>query len=223
MNKISKVIKETLTINQLAQNFFDMNYAEQWEKAKYDSFDSFKRLKEMYKEIPLTRTMIINLFAEGKFYDGFLCAMVWGNIGNNIKGSEIIKFVFDEKNEGFIVNTIKLVMEQLQKGDIHEAYATLNEGDHKISGVGESFFTKLLYFAGATIDNLSPKPLIYDRNMDIVYKATKGKEIKKKPVERYLDYCKMMEEIKESLGLPTSGHVEALLFPPIMRKVLLNV
>lgn len=224
MKSISELIKERLIIQNLAERLYCKDYGYLWKKGLYQGNDSFEALKMKYGSIPLTRQMIINLFAEGNYYDGFMCAMIWGGIGNNIKGKAIFNSVFSKTNKKEIVDKLKRVIRILQNGDVKTAYSTLQySGENKIEGIGESFFTKLLYFAGAKMDSLPIKPLIYDHIMDEAYNdiliLTKSK-IPNDPFERYEDYCQKMDELCYLLNLPTSGHVEALLFCPGIRDAI---
>ena len=69
---------------------------------------------------------------------------------------------------------LERVIDLLVNGDLNTAYSSLldsnQENGNAISGVGESFFTKLLYFAGANCDCLAIKPLIFDNNIKIFYR-----------------------------------------------------
>ena len=224
METISNLIKERLIIQNLAERLYSKDYGRLWEKGLYQGNESFEALKKIYEGIPLTRQMIINLFAEGDYYDGFLCAMIWGGIGNTIKGKTVFNSIFNAANRKDITEKLKRVIRMLQKGDVKTAYSSLQYGgENKIEGVGESFFTKLLYFAGAKMDSLPIKPLIYDHIMDEAYNKilTLTQSHKpNEPFERYEDYCQKMDELRHLLNLPTSGHVEALLFCPGIRDVI---
>lgn len=178
----------------------------------YQGNTEFKTIKGKYGNTPLTRDFIIDLFNSGKYYEGFLCAMVWGNIGTYQGGSKRFESVFNANNK----NKINNVVNKVQNGYIDKAYCSLCKGgENYIAGLGEAFFTKLLYFAGMTNVTLTPKPLIFDRNMKDIYKQLLsfiGASMPKGELNRYLDYCEKMEELRYLLKLPTAGHVEALLF-----------
>lgn len=224
MKVIAELIKKKMpNYAHFALCAFSMPYNHQWNKNKYVNWDKelsenqFSKLKKSYSDRPLERQMIINLFAEGKLYDGFLCAMIWGSIGNNIKGKETFKSIFEKDHHQKIENVVNL----LWQDGLKEAYKSLDSGDSKIENVGESFFTKLLYFAGAHMTNLNPQPLILDSNMHLVYKHIRS-DISNDPIEMYVDYCNEMEELRRHLVLPTAGHVEALLFCPGIRDLIFD-
>lgn len=201
---------------------FNHEFTKLWDSKKYDKANcaSYKLLKEKYRNEVLNRRMIINLFKnEETYYDGFLCAMIWGKIGSyNI---EWFKRVFNEENDN--KQKVRNVMNLLKEGKLYDAYDRLSKGSGKIDGVNEAFFTKLLYFAGTAIcennqSQLPFQPLIFDSIMKGVYvrmsKFIIGSQIPEDSYEQYEDYCKIMGKLNEYLGLDTSGYVEALLFRP---------
>ena len=200
---------------------YSMPYNHQWYETKYNNWaegTSFQKLKDKYSSLPLNRQMIMDLFKNGNYYDAFLCAMIWGNIGANRIGKRCFSFVFREDNKADIEQHLNNVIDLLQNKDVAQAYQSLLwGGTNKIAGVGESFYTKLLYFAGGSICGLNPQPLIYDSVMHEVYKEFQkiiGFQTPQGNVNEYMDYCTKMEELRKLLSLPTAGHVEALLFVP---------
>lgn len=223
MKKIADLIKTNFPkYKKLARTEFNRNFKAKWDKPMYKGNSTFETLKEEYSGKELNRQMIIDLFREGKCYDGFLCAMVWGNMGTYRGGRKRFDGVFNTVNEPAIRAKINSVVDLLQKGKIKEAYLSLcDKTDNGIIGVGEAFFTKLLYFAGAGINtDLHPEPLIFDRNMREVYYAIVKNAGEKNRGAKYFDYCNKMEELRKLLGLQTAGHVEALLFSRDVRELL---
>lgn len=217
-------------------NYNDDN-KQQWEKKMYNrekeenkGYKEFQRIKRLYEynpltkeRIPLTRDMIIDLFKQGKYFDGFLCAMVWGNIGTYQGGRQRFEDIFNESNK----EKINRVVELVRSGDVEKAYLSLcdkTQNGNGIKGLGEAFFTKLLYFAGMSRIAMKPKPLIFDRNIRIAYNnilSILGEKPHKGAFNRYWDYCTKMDELCFLLKLPTAGHVEALLFKQEIRDSLL--
>ena len=213
MKRVSELIKRSCPSYQdLSKDVYAYNYDNKWDKPMYKGNAVFEELKKKYGHQSLTRDMIINLFKQGKYFDGFLCAMVWGNMGTYMGGKKRFESVFDNSNKDKIDNVVAL----LKNGDIENAYTSLcNKEQNGIRGLGMSFFTKLLYFAGASINNLPFQPLIYDRIMDQRYTRILSIIGKNKPrgeYNRYKDYCKRMEELRKLLDLQSVGQVEALLF-----------
>lgn len=194
-----------------ANTAFGTDYSSKWNKPMYQKNEEFLRIKDLYGNMSLKREMIIDLFKQGKYFDGFLCAMVWGNMGTYRGGANRFNSVFDDSNK----DKINRVVELVRSGDVEKAYLSLcDKTQNGIKGLGEAFFTKLLYFAGASQD-LKPMPLIYDSKMRIVYKkilSILGQNPPRGAFERYWDYYTKMEELRSLLNLPTAGHVEALLF-----------
>ena len=230
MITIVELISKRLSLQNFAEGLYELSYNHLWGRKMYNENDVFNQLRKKYNETTLNRQLIVNLFKEENYYDGFLCAMVWGGIGSNMKGKDIFNSVFSEENQTRICKKIEKVVQILKDESkaseerIRMAYLSLSDKNmNGIEGIGESFFTKILYFAGAGIDSLSLKPLIYDRHMREAYqKLTKqlGSQETEKPVEQYIDYCYKLEELRKQLKLPSAGHVEALLFQPTIRRVI---
>ena len=231
MKTTADLIREKLSLQNFAEGLYELSYNSLWYRKMYNENDVFKQLKNKYKDISLNRQMIINLFKEGNYYDGFLCAMVWGGIGSNVKGKEIFNSVFSKKNQAGISKKIEHIVQILKdvskepKERVIIAYLSLTDKtENGIEGIGESFYTKILYFAGAGIDSLTLKPLIFDRHMRDVYKKLTNKsdlqEIGKPAEQQYVDFCCKMEELRKQLNLSSAGHVEALLFQPTIRQVI---
>ena len=226
MKNIARLIKTNFPdYKKLSEEEFNRNFQVKWDKPMYQRNDTFKTLKEDYSGKELKRQMIINLFREGKYYDGFLCAMVWGNMGTYRGGQNRFEGVFDVNKRDEISSKLEKVITLLQEGKEEEAYRSLCDKTYNgIIGVGEAFFTKLLYFAGAGINtDLHPEPLIFDRNMREVYYAIVKNTGEKKRGAKYFDYCYKMEELSKLLGLQTAGYVEALLFRQDIRDFLCNL
>lgn len=220
MKQIAYLIQTKLpNYKEYAFCAYNMPYNHLWEETKYMNWSngtSFINLKAQYSNVPLNRQMIIDLFRIGKYYDGFLCAMVWGNIGTNLGGKKCFNNVFSTTNKTVIEKKIINVISLLQNGNITQAYQSLlSGGKNKIAGIREAFFTKLLYFAGGSICGLTPQPLIFDSVMQGLYKNfpnNNGSQPSRRLVNVYIDYCTKMEELRKLFFLPTAGHVEALLF-----------
>ena len=223
MERIATIIKtkDSNYVNS-ANEAFDIKYNSKWEKDMYQSNKEFQRIKGLYGNLPLTRDMIIDLFKQGKYFDGFLCAMVWGNIGTYQGGRQRFEDIFNESNK----EKINRVVELVRSGDVEKAYLSLcDKTQNGIKGLGEAFFTKLLYFAGMTRIVMKPKPLIFDRNIRIAYNnilSILNEPPQKGAFKRYWDYCTKMEDLRFLLNLPTAGHVEALLFKQEIRDSLCN-
>lgn len=229
MKRIANLIQTKLpNYKDFAICAYNMPYNHQWWENKYIRWEKsliktpFTNLRNSYATLPLNRQMIMDLFRNDNYYDAFLCAMIWGNIGANLSGQKCFTSVFCKDNKADIEQHLSNVIDLLQKKEVVQAYQSLLwGGTNKIDGVGESFFTKLLYFAGGSICDLNPQPLIYDSVMHEVYKKFQNKIGFQTPqgfVNEYMDYCTKMDELRNLLSLPTAGHVEALLFMPGIRE-----
>ena len=213
MKRVAALIQNKYpNYQELAKGMYNNNYDDKWEKPMYKGNSVFEELKKKYGHLSLTRNMIVDLFKQGKYFDGFLCAMVWGNMGTYRGGKKRFQSVFDNSNKNKIDNVVAMLM----NGDIENAYISLcDKNENGIIGLGVSFFTKLLYFAGASINNLPFQPLIYDRIMSQRYTRILSIIGENKPrgeYDRYKDYCEKIEELRKLLKLQSVGQVEALLF-----------
>ena len=124
----------------------------------------------------LHRDWIIEQFGNReKYYNGFVAAMLWGGINANrpVKGQagnvETTNFhkAFSVPKEK-ITENLEQTRLWIAKDKIYELHAEYQDGKFKIPGVGESFFTKLLFFAGMNTTN-PVKPLIYDKWTKIMH------------------------------------------------------
>ena len=230
MKRIANLIQTKLP-NYEAYAFcaYNMPYNHQWNETKYTNWSngtSFTNLKDQYSSVPLNRQMIIDLFKMGYYYDAFLCAMIWGNIGTNLGGQKSFSNVFCTTNKAQVEQSVINVISLLRNRNVPQAYQSLLiGGTNKIAGIRESFFTKLLYFAGESICGLNPQPLIFDSVMHGVYNKILNITRSLSPhgfVNVYMDYCTKMEKLRELLFLPTAGHVEALLFCPGIRHYIFH-
>ena len=217
MKAIAQLIKTSLPdYEKKAEEAYNRPLNHLWNKEMYIGNPAFEKLKNNYMDKDLTRDRIFELFREKKYYDGFLCAMVWGNIGTYRGGEKHFTDVFNA-NQQNIEDKIESVINILQAKNIKEAYYSLcYKHDNKIDGIAESFFTKLLYFASADISGLPFQPLIYDKKMakiyeKILYRLGTGQ----KPTigyNNYANYCYTIEKLNQELKLKNAGYLEALLF-----------
>ena len=189
-----------------------------WERPMYQGNPVFVVLKEKHgkdNSKVTTRSQIIELFKEGEFYDGYLCALVWGNIGTYQNGRQNFNNAFSISKEDCVkkISDIKL---KIAKNDIPGAFNSMCRGRNNcIPGLGVSFFTKILYFVGATLEN-STKPLIFDsmslKILNRIYKDAGILRQARQTTQCYIDFCREMNSITKALDLPTPGHLEAFLF-----------
>lgn len=109
------------------------------------------------------------------FYLGYLTALMWGGVNatrpvsnqpGNLRTTNFYQALSVPKKT-IVENLLRTqdLINQNRLKTVHEHY--LN-GDFKIPGIGESYFTKLLFFAGYPTNN-PIKPLIYDKWTKIMH------------------------------------------------------
>lgn len=203
---------------ELAECCFNRSH-DLWERPMYQSNATFLSAKSIYGIDGInkvtTREQIINLFLKKKYYDGFLCAMVWGNIGTFQNGREHFESAFSANRDN-VIKAIENVQNHIIQGKVEDAYDSMcRNGENYIPGIGVSFFTKVLYFVGASC-NCIEKPLIFDStSIKILNRIYHDNKVKGKAYQSYRHYHmfnQKMAEISTELQLPTPGHLEAFLF-----------
>lgn len=196
-----------------------------WERPMYQDNMVFKKLKEKYgkvgKEKVTTRKQIIDLFAAENYFDGYLCALVWGNIGTYQGGRERFEKAFTNDKKD-VENKIKNIKQLISDNKIGDAFFSMcssrkNLINNNLPGLGVSFFTKILYFVGATVD-CETKPLIFDvtslQILNRLYKDEESQKVARQTQSQYVYFCNKMNILSKDscLDLPTPGHLEAFLF-----------
>lgn len=188
----------------------------------------------------LSREDVFCRFQESK-YKGFVAAMLWGGMSpNHIKNA----MSYPQNKVTTILEKISEVLNT--ENDIRSAYLAfsgklkIDDTDCKIPGVGESYFTKLLFFLNGQ-DNTC-NPLIYDNQLKRVhaalmkdegladkyftkrYRTTQnGREFvvsqklgrnnpdKWQNVDFYMDYLGRMKSLADNYN-KTPGELEGILF-----------
>ena len=190
-----------------------------WERPMYQNNETFLSAKARYGTDGInkvtTRKQIIDLFKKKEYYDGFLCSMVWGNIGTFQNGREHFESAFSANKEK-VIDAIKGAREHIVKGEIDGAFVSMcKNGENYIPGLGVSFFTKVLYFVGTSCD-CREKPLIFDSTsikiLNRIYYDDKVRIKAYQSCRHYQIFNQRMARISAELKLPTPGHLEAFLF-----------
>lgn len=136
------------------------------------------RAMEDQGDIPdmIHRDWVLEQFKDpSRYYLGFVTAMMWGGINSkrpvsnrpgDLRTTNFYK-ALEVPQHTMTQNLIKTrnLIEQAQLATAHEGY--LN-GALRIPGIGESYFTKLLFFVGYHTAN-HVKPLIYDKWTKIMH------------------------------------------------------
>lgn len=203
-----------------------------------DLFESIERLGN-----DIGREDVRNLFLEGNFYDGYVATMLWGRIDltryNDIQETNGYKALTIKKD--VIVEKLKRVSDLLIKNDLPNAFLSfLDNSENRIEGIALSYFTKLLFFLP---NNISPKPLIYDKWGIRIHAAlmkdenidydnflsifdpqpyVRGGNDRNVLLESYLEYCSRINNLYDSLNIDSSKDIEAFLFGMPLRGAVGN-
>jgi len=190
---------------------------------------------------PLNRDNVFNFFANGDVYKGFVAAMIWGglNFGMPSRGHAGDKTTTDfyralSTGRDEITARLNNVKALLSNNNVATAYQYLENEGH-INGIGQSYFTKLLYFLGDKSSTLIKDRwgdvmhycLLIDRGEEEIanncYSVSRvqGKiEVKQRfgnnRAQVYLNYVSAMNDAVASYDFD-AGHLEAFLFGKPMR------
>lgn len=195
----------------------------------------------------LNRDIIIDAFNKNDYFKAFVLAMMWGGINAtrpSQKGNKITTNFYKSLIEGkeSISNKIERIVNLINENEIEKAYLSMMpENENQIQGIGESYFTKLFYFISCNNNNITVKPLIYDKwtklihigllteanEIDLLCKFYKINDIKlkilppnktdiiypknDKKIDSYLDYITRMNIIADENQINV-GKLEAYLF-----------
>jgi predicted nucleic acid-binding protein len=140
-----------------------------WSTYDENPLNEIPQFRELLDHIPesINRERIIQDFRDGKFYRGFVMAMMWGGIGlrpqKGSKGNKQTTSAYKAFSTipEIVDSRLRLVRDKIANEEFHSAYNLL-AGEMKFDGIDVSFFTKLLSFISETF-NPSKNLLIYDK------------------------------------------------------------
>ncbi|MDA7532388.1 hypothetical protein OAK70_02445 [Akkermansiaceae bacterium] len=136
----------------------------------FESFGEYAEFKQRFPEKTVTRQDIVNLFAKGDVYQGFIAAMVWGYInasrprtkGGGRESTDFYKALSHPKSD--LVDSIHAAQDWLMDNDLAMAFNHfMPSGKYKIPGVSYRYFTKIFFFLGEANPAIATKPLIFDK------------------------------------------------------------
>jgi hypothetical protein len=170
--KINKPLilgKPDQTINLISKNYF---------QGQYQKFPVIHEIKNRFPNIlskSIQRDDVLKIFAEKKYYLGFITAMLWGGINgtrpkktNNQETIDL--YVLLKEDQKKIEKIIQQVKKYIQKNELENCFNYLSN-DGKINGIGHAYFTKLIYFLGHGDNKVKIKPLILDKWTSNAYLA----------------------------------------------------
>lgn len=222
-----------------------------WSAYKHNQFlmehTDFSRLIHS-RQIPeqLHRDWILEQFKNrDTYYIGFVSAMMWGGINDSrpLKG-----YAGDLRTTNFyralttptqrIIDNLDTAKHLIAQNRLKEVFQRYLQEDFKIDGIGESYFTKLLFFAGYHSGN-PIKPLIFDKWTKIMHvwlllstnehdrlfkfykKSSICQNVIQKPglltvnrgdeADAYVDYVARMNQLAQHFGVEVSN-LESYLF-----------
>ena len=191
-----------------------------WDRPMYQQNPVFQSLKAKYGIGPnavVMRNQIIDLFSKGKLYDAYLCTLVWGNIGTFQNGRHNFESAFSVPKQD-VEKRIKNLIKLIATDNIEDAFNSMCiGGTNHFSGLGVSFFTKILYFIAESLStSITVFPLIFDSNslkvLNRIYRDQGVQENARQTKAHYLFFCNEMSRSSGNLKLPTPGYLEAFLF-----------
>jgi hypothetical protein len=141
-----------------------------YNKNPLNEIPSFKQLLDQIPEL-INRECIIQEFANGNFYKGFIMAMMWGQIGNQPgqKGDKTTTDAYKSFSTSpeVVDSRLRVIRYKIANEEFHNAYNLL-AGEMKFDGIDVSFFTKLLSFISETF-NPPKNLLIYDSRTKLIH------------------------------------------------------
>jgi len=152
----------------------------------------------------------VELCSDSALKFGVLCLM-WGYASQGYGLYRIGKIL---ENNLYIEKLSKNVsgsLSYLKKNNIRSAYL-LWEGANHIPGIGESFFTKILYFLCKVIDESDPKVLIKDSITSNNAATFFGiKRLRNRGIEYFIDYISLLQFVAKEKKI-TAEKAEEFLF-----------
>lgn len=155
-------------------NLLDDQNLGQW-KSSYDHqvfnhFEVMLQLRERFPDKVINRADIIILYQDDERYLAFIAGLVWGFINctrPNIKnGDRTTTNLYRALNhpQHAVEAMLDAVELNLINGDCGEAFTSLMpNGEHRIPGVGSSYFSKVLFFLSMSNQAIIQKALIADK------------------------------------------------------------
>ncbi len=175
-------------------------------------------------KLQITKKTIV-LFGKNKLLEAELCSdsalkfgvlcLMWGYASQGYGLYRIGKILEDNFYIDKLSKNISGSLSYLKKNNVRSAYL-MWEGANHIPGIGESFFTKILYFLCKVIDESNPKVLIKDsitsNNAAIFFGI---KRLRSRGIEFFIDYIYMLQFVAKEKKI-TAEKVEEFLFSNTM-------
>lgn len=158
---LKKNLKNIQKIEQpsfkIANNYFNYRHHEVIDDILSDCTDGY-----------IGREQVTAYFKNHHYYKGFFAAMIWGGVSTGgVTGDNLTKLldVTPERLNGIVLVVKRLLAQQA----FSQAYNYM-EGEGKLKGLGDAYFTKLFFFVAAA-DTLTVIPPIFDKWTRLAYCA----------------------------------------------------
>ncbi len=146
-------------------------------------------------------------------YLGFIAAMMWGGMNasrpSKDGGVPYFERLLNHPEEKVRV-AIQYAESQIEIGNFHELYRSFEGGDHKLPGVGLSYYTKLFSFLGETLEKVELKPLIFDKWLANAHCALLIQLKQQKEFDKLPYYQSISLQNKFTVNIPNGKEKEAL-------------
>jgi hypothetical protein len=221
INKPLIIVKPDQIINLIKKNYFQGQYLE---------FPVIHEIKNRFPRIlskSIQREDVLKIFAEKKYYLGFITAMLWGGINatrpkEKNKQETIDLYILLKEDQKKIETIIEQVKKYIQKNELEKCFNYLSK-DGKIKGIGSAYFTKLMYFIGQSEEKVKIKPLILDKWTSNAYLSLLIDSLQKEKIKSYYT-GKINEKDKSvSLRIDKSGLYKSFVEDMNKWAILLNI
>ncbi|OEG72333.1 hypothetical protein BEL05_04980 [Shewanella colwelliana] len=156
-NNLKSIQKTEQPSFKIANNYFNYRHHEVIDDILSDCTDGY-----------IGREQVTAYFKNRHYYKGFFAAMIWGGVSTGgVTGDNLTKLlnVTPERLEAIVLVINRLLAQQA----FSQAYNYM-EGEGKLNGLGDAYFTKLFFFVAAA-DTLTIIPPIFDKWTKLAYCA----------------------------------------------------
>lgn len=189
-----------------------------------NSYSDFEKIVDLIPE-ELSREKVCNLFAQDLFL-GTIATLLWG-WQHKVSPNNFLLTLAEGRER--IEKNINSVLLLLRAGNLQAAYRSMVKGHiNHIDRIGESYYTKILYFLSKSFNIESPCPLILDSILRYVHCAilidqevdihnvyslqNNNLSYSKDLFDTYNDYINRMNNISVDFRIDSSEKLEAALF-----------
>lgn len=171
-NNLEKIKKTVQPSFKIANSYFNYRHHKVIDDILYDCSDGY-----------IGREQVTEYFKNHQYYKGFFAAMIWGGVSTGGATGDNLSKLLDVIPER--IDAIVLVVKRLlQQQSFSQAYNYM-EGEGKLKGLGDAYFTKLFFFISEA-DSLAIIPPIFDKWTRLAYCALLIDEGNKQLAKQYI-------------------------------------